>query len=76
MPLIQVDLVTDSSYAELTRRFPEGLADAGLGNVWVYLASPYGIDVCLVLNQDKGEPDWSGVFRGHRLVASGAGSAS
>lgn len=70
VPLIQVDLGVDLPYAELARLFPEALADARWRNVWVYLDNPYGVDVCLVLNEGSGEPDWSPVFRGHRILPS------
>lgn len=71
VPLIQVDLAVDLPHADLVRLFPEALADARWGSVWVYIDNPYGVDICLVLNEGTGEPDWSGDFLGHRLVPSG-----
>lgn len=65
-PLVQLDVQVNASYEELTRLFPEALDDPEFRNIWVYLESPYGIDVCLVLNEPD-EHDWSGFFSGARL---------
>jgi hypothetical protein len=66
-PIVQVDFVTDRGYPDLVRLFPEGLDDPEHRNVWVYLDTPYGLDLCLVLNEPSGAPDWSAFFARHRL---------
>ena len=68
VPLVQVDLAVDATFETLVGLFPEGLVDAAFRNVWVYLANPYGIDVCLVLNEPS-TADWSAYFDGHRILA-------
>ena len=66
-PLVQVDFsVEGQTYEGLVQRFPEGLADTTLRNVWVYLENPCGIDICLVVGEHGGK-DWSHFFAGHRL---------
>lgn len=65
-PLVQLDVQVNAGYAEFSRLFPEALGDPGLRNVWVYLESPFGVDVCLVLNEFSAR-DWSDFFAGARL---------
>lgn len=65
-PIIQFDFSADTSFDELVRLFPEGIADPGLQNVWVYIKNGFGIDICMVVGVDQGE-DWSNMFKGHRL---------
>jgi hypothetical protein len=68
VPIVQVDVITGQPYDDLVRLFPEALAAPGLRNIWVYLENPYGIDLCLVLNEGAGHlADWSPFFQGHRL---------
>lgn len=65
-PIIQIDFSVRRPFTELMQLFPEGIADADLKNVWVYLNNPYGIDICLVIG-DHEDSDWSDFFEGHRL---------
>src|SRR6266511_2022352 len=65
-PLIQIDFSIDQPYSEITKLFPEGIADSELKNVWVYIQNPYGIDLCFVVGE-YGDSDWSEFFEGHRL---------
>jgi hypothetical protein len=68
-PLIQIDLGVDARLPEIRRLFPEALVAAELRQMWIYLANPYPVDVCLVLNE-QWEGDWSPFFAGHRLPAA------
>ena len=65
-PLIQLDLQFDASYERLLGLFPEALNDPEIRNLWIYLENPYGLDICLVANEDD-EHDWSGFFEGSRI---------
>lgn len=65
-PLIQFDLGANAGYEGLARLFPESLNDPEFRNVWVYLKTPYAVDLCLVLNE-LSKDDWSGFFQGCRL---------
>lgn len=65
-PLIQIDFSVRRPFTELIQLFPEGIADAELKNVWVYLKNPYDIDICLIIGEHK-DGDWSDFFEGHRL---------
>lgn len=67
-PLVQFDVSVDYSYAELTRLFPEGISDPELKNIWVYIKTPWNIDICFVVNEPR-KNDWSSFFEGHRLVS-------
>jgi len=66
-PLVQVDVSVDVEYETFSQLFPESLNDPGFRNIWVYLETPYTIDVCLVINRFDKERDWSGFFEGFRL---------
>jgi hypothetical protein len=65
-PLIQFDVGVNASYERFVALFPEALNDPEFRNVWIYLESPYPVDVCLVLNEFT-ERDWSDFFQGCRL---------
>jgi hypothetical protein len=65
-PLIQFDIGVSVGYERFSLLFPESLNDPELRNVWVYLETPYTIDVCLVMNEFT-EHDWSDFFTGFRL---------
>jgi len=65
-PLIQLDLGVNAGYERFSRLFPESLNDPEFRNVWVYLETPYPVDVCLVINEFA-EEDWSSYFKGCRL---------
>jgi hypothetical protein len=66
-PLIQFDVGVDVDYEKSSLLFPESLNDPEFRNLWVYLETPYTIDVCLVINEFAEERDWSGFFEGFRL---------
>jgi len=72
-PLVQIDLGVTAPYEEFSRLFPEAMNDPDFRNIWVYLETPYSIDVCLVMNGPF-HGDWSDRFSGHRLPASGDGN--
>lgn len=65
-PLIQFDVGVDLGYESFSLLFPESLNDPDFKNVWVYLETPYPVDVCLVINEFTAS-DWSGFFKGCRL---------
>ena len=65
-PLIQIDFSVKASYSDIVSLFPEGLHDDNLHNAWVYVKNPYGIDICLVVNEPT-EGDWSDYFKGSRI---------
>jgi len=65
-PLIQIDLGVSGRYENFSGLFPEALADPEYRNIWIYLANPHAVDICLVINEFSGE-DWSGFFKGHRI---------
>jgi len=66
IPLIQFDIGVSVGYERFLQLFPEALNDPEFKNIWVYLASPYTVDVCLVINEFT-ERDWSDFFKGFRL---------
>ncbi len=66
-PLIQLDVSVDVDYERFSLLFPESLDDPRFRNLWVYLETPYTIDVCLVINRFPEERDWSDFFEGFRL---------
>ena len=49
----------------LEELFPEGLVDSEIGNIWIYLENPFGVDICMVANEYS-ENDWSEFFEGSR----------
>lgn len=65
-PIIQLDMWTNTGFEALKSIFPQALSDDQLRNIWLYLANPYEIDICLVLNELP-ERDWSNFFMGCRL---------
>ena len=65
-PLIQFDVGVNLGYESFSLLFPESLNDPDFKNVWVYLETPYPVDVCLVLNEFSAG-DWSDFFKGCRL---------
>lgn len=65
-PLIQIDVALNMKYPEFKSLFPEALDDPSMKNIWIYLKSPYDVDICLVVNEYI-EGDWSCFFKGHRL---------
>jgi len=65
-PLIQFDISVNVNYERFSRLFPESLNDPEFRNIWVYLQTPYTVDVCLVINEHS-EDDWSSFFKGCRL---------
>jgi hypothetical protein len=65
-PLIQFDIGVNAGYERFSRLFPESLNDPEFRNIWVYVETPYAVDVCLVINE-LAEEDWSGFFQGCRL---------
>lgn len=67
-PLVQIDLGVNARFEDISRRFPEALADPALRQTWIYLENPYPIDVCLAVSKYT-EEDWSHFFAGHRLPA-------
>jgi len=66
-PLVQFDVSLAYKYEELVKIFPEAIHVDELRNMWVYLKNPYGIDICLVLNELKDE-DWSAFFEKSPMV--------
>jgi len=66
IPLIQFDIGVNVSYESFLQLFPESLNDPELRNIWVYLETPYTIDICLVLNEFT-DSDWSDFFKECRL---------
>lgn len=66
-PLVQLDVSVDVEYEDFSQLFPESLNDPRFRNIWVYLETPYTIDVCLVINRFDKERDWGGFFEGFRL---------
>lgn len=66
-PLVQLDVGVALPYEQTRALFPEALDDPALRNMWVYLESPYAIDVCLVLNEWTGESDWCDYFARTRM---------
>jgi hypothetical protein len=66
-PLIQFDIGLFYKYEELVKIFPEAIHVDELRNMWVYLKNPFGIDACLVLNEEKHD-DWSGFFKKSRMI--------
>lgn len=67
VPIIQFDVCCTCPKERFRGIFPEGLYDEGLGNIWVYVDNPYGLDLCLVLGEDY-DGDWSGFFRDSRIM--------
>jgi len=65
-PLIQFDIGVNVGYDKFLSLFPESLNDPEFRNIWIYLETPYAVDVCLVLNEFN-ESDWSDYFKGFRL---------
>ena len=65
-PLIQIDIAINLKYTEFKPLFPEALDGQNMKNIWIYINSPYDVDICLVLNEYV-EGDWSHFFKGHRL---------
>jgi hypothetical protein len=65
-PLVQLDISVNARYERFFELFPESLNDQELRNIWVYLESPYAVDVCLVINESS-EDDWSDFFKECRL---------
>lgn len=66
-PIIQFDVCCSCKKNQFQRIFPEGLYDQELGNMWVYIMNPFGIDICLVLNEEY-EGDWSEYFTKNRII--------
>jgi hypothetical protein len=66
-PLVQLDAGVVLPYEQTRALFPEALDDPGLRNMWVYLESPFAVDVCLVLNEWTGESDWGDYFAKTRM---------
>jgi hypothetical protein len=68
-PLIQIEVEVSLDYEKIVELFPGGIHCKGIKNVWVYIDNPYGIDICLVLNQvSKKRKDWSEYFADSRLI--------
>lgn len=65
-PILQFDFSVHAPYRRVAETFPEAIADPGLKNVWVYLDNGLGIDVCMVVNEQR-TGDWSQLFVGQRL---------
>ena len=65
-PLVQFDISIDIAYEKFLELFPESLNDPQFKNCWVYLETPFAMDVCLVINETS-EKDWSGFFKGFRI---------
>lgn len=65
-PLIQFDVAVNAKYETFTKLFPESLNDTELRNIWVYLETPYPVDICLVINEFA-DGDWSEFFKGNKL---------
>ncbi|MBN1440052.1 MAG: hypothetical protein JW929_11640 [Anaerolineales bacterium] len=66
IPLLQIDLCLNAPFGDFRRLFPEALSDSAFSNIWLYLKKPYGVDICLVINEEF-SGDWSRVFKGCRL---------
>jgi hypothetical protein len=66
IPLLQFDISVDAGYERFSRLFPESLNDPEFRNIWVYVETPYPVDVCLVMNE-LSEQDWCSFFQGCRL---------
>lgn len=65
-PLIQFEFHVKIPYEQLVEMFPEGIRVDEIKCVWVYISNQYGIDVCLVVNEDGGD-DWCEYFKNKRL---------
>jgi hypothetical protein len=65
-PLVQIDILSTGNFKSLSALFPEALADPEFKTIWLYTQNPYGIDICLVLNEPSRQ-DWSKFFSGCRL---------
>jgi len=52
-PLLQLDIQMNTSYEILLGLFPEALVYPLIRNLWIYLENPYGLDICLVVNELK-----------------------
>lgn len=65
-PLIQFDVAVNGKYETFTKLFPESLNDTELRNIWIYLESPYPVNVCLVINEFA-DGDWGDFFKGNKL---------
>jgi hypothetical protein len=65
-PLVQFDISIDIPYEKFLALFPESLNDPQFRNIWVYLDTPYAMDVCLVINETS-QGDWSNFFKGSRI---------
>lgn len=72
-PLVQFDLAVNAPYERFAPLFPEALDDPQFKNIWIYLETPFPVDVCLVLNAEGG--DWSKFFNGHRLRSEAVAEA-
>lgn len=64
-PIIQFEVNINKSFEEVSNLFPEGISIEEMHNVWLYVNNPYGIDICIVINE-VGD-DWSELFDGFRI---------
>lgn len=65
-PLVQFDIGVNMGYEKFSQLFPEALNDSQFRNIWVYLESPFSVDICLVVNEYT-ERDWSNYFEGFKI---------
>lgn len=54
-PILQIDIGCDRSLTELQAVFPEALVDHAIGNAWIYVDGPLGLDLCLVMGPQREE---------------------
>jgi hypothetical protein len=64
-PIVQFDVGCSYKKELFTKTFPESLFDKNIGNIWIYVNNPFGLDLCLVLNEDSGG-DWGSYFKNNR----------
>lgn len=65
-PIIQFEFHVKVPYKQLLDMFPEGIGVDEVKCVWVYIKNDYGVDICMVVNEDLNN-DWCEYFVGNRL---------
>lgn len=66
-PIIQFEFHVKAPYQKLLDMFPEGIGVADIKCIWVYLKNEFGVDICMVVNEDLGN-DWCDYFVNNRLI--------
>ena len=65
-PIIQFEFHVKIPYEQLLKMFPEGIGVDEVKCVWVYIKNNYGLDICMVVNEDQNN-DWGTYFAHNRL---------